>query len=507
MLAVKGHEMQSIDLTATTKFGIPGIVLMENAARSFVDEVLKDPEIWRFTTIIFCGTGNNGGDGFAIARHLHGKKIKVQVVIVGEVEKIKGDAFTNYHILTNLQVPILQIKTEMDLDLVLSKMDSNTIIIDALLGTGCQKNIDGLFAKTILALNLLGVKIFSVDMPSGVHPDHGEIMGVAIKAFKTITFCLPKIGLFLYPGALMTGDVVVVNIGIPEEVWSSQEFKYEIIEDSFKKLIPARNVVSHKGTYGKVLIIAGSSNMMGAAQLAARAAYKTGCGLVKVFTEKGHEASLFQTVPEAIIETYTKECSTFEEELIKLEKSLAWADAVLIGPGMSDDDFTYRLLEKTLQNQELKVIIDADGLNALSKNLLLLTDRKEKVIITPHIGEMSRLTGYSTEDILKHTVEFSMAFSQKYQVITVLKGARTIVVDDDLVFINIFGNNGMATAGSGDTLSGMMVSLLAQNQKNLQSATVGVYLHSKAGDFASERLGQHSLMASDIIDSISHVMR
>lgn len=507
MIVVKGFEMKKIDQDAIEKFGIPSIVLMENAARAFMEELLKDEEVVSSFITIFCGLGNNGGDGFAVARLLHQKNIKVHVVFLGDFHRIKGDALINFNILPHLDVPITYLTTEEAISTFFKSLNKTTIILDALLGTGCTKNVEGLFAKTIHEINLLKTKVYSVDIPSGVHPDHGGIMGIAIKATKTITFCLPKLGLFLYPGAFMTGDVVVVDIGIPEKVWKEEAFTYEVMDDTYRNLLPKRTVLSHKGTYGKALIIAGSKHMMGAAILAATAAYKAGCGLVKIMTEEGSEGAIFTALPEAIVETYQREEDRFDETLSKVANAVQWSDAVLVGPGMTDDTFTLKILEKVLLDEDAKIILDADALNALSRNLSLLENRREKIIITPHIGEMSRLTGYLSEDILGSTLEFAQAFSQKYGVITVLKSARTIIADGEQIFINIFGNSGMATAGSGDVLAGIIAGLLAQSRKSLQSATLGVFVHSKAGDCAKDSLGEYSLMARDITDSISVVMR
>ncbi|PKM51840.1 MAG: bifunctional ADP-dependent NAD(P)H-hydrate dehydratase/NAD(P)H-hydrate epimerase [Firmicutes bacterium HGW-Firmicutes-7] len=506
MIAVTGKEMKEIDRFTIEEIGLYGIVLMENAANEFVKELNKELDVDNSFVVIFCGLGNNGGDGFAIARLLKLRNIDVQVVLVGPLESLKGDAKGNYNILLQLDVPIKRIRCEEDLNQLLGNIPKHAVFVDAIFGFGCNKNIVGLYERTISFMNECPNKIFSVDIPSGVNADNGCIMGIAISAYKTITFCLPKVGLFLYPGATYTGDVVVVDIGIPDKAWRNKHFKHEIIEDSFKQLLPTRRVISHKGTYGKVLIIAGSHNMIGAAILSARSAYRTGCGIVKIITERGHEDALFAAVPEAIVEGYSRD-ENFNEAIPKINEAIIWADAILIGPGMTEDAFTKRLLELVLINEDKKLIIDADGLNVLAKNMAMFNRRNENTIITPHIGEMARLTAHGVNEIMENTVEFSVAFSQKYNTVTVLKSARTIVADDHRVIINSLGNNGMATAGAGDVLAGIIVGLLAQEGKVLKAAALGVYIHSKAGDYAKEQVGEHSLIASNIIDAISTVMR
>ncbi|PKM93662.1 MAG: bifunctional ADP-dependent NAD(P)H-hydrate dehydratase/NAD(P)H-hydrate epimerase [Firmicutes bacterium HGW-Firmicutes-1] len=506
MVAVTGQEMKEIDRFTIEEIGICSIVLMENAANAFMNELMKEPNIKNSYVVVFCGLGNNGGDGFAIARLLKLKNIDVQVVILGSPDEIKGDAKVNYNVLLQLDIPIRLILSELDLKHLIESVPKHAVFVDAIFGFGCNKNIDGLYALTILAINGLENKTFSVDLPSGVNANNGKIMGVAIEAYKTITFCLPKVGLLLYPGAAYTGDVVVVDIGVPEKAWMDKPYQHEIIESSFSQLLPKRRVISHKGTYGKALIIAGSKSMMGAAILCARSAYQVGCGIVKIIAEKGHEDALFASIPEAIVEGYHRN-ENFNEDLERMNEAIKWADAILIGPGMTEDEYTKKLLEMVLKNEDKKIIIDADGLNVLSKNMDLLNQWNHNIIITPHIGEMARLTAHNTNEIIGNTVEFSLAFSRENKIITVLKSERTIIAHEDGVFINSLGNNGMATAGSGDVLAGIIVGLLAQDEKALKAATLGVYIHSKAGDIAKEQYGEHSLMASNIIDAISTVMR
>lgn len=505
MIAVRSHEMKNIDKYAIEQLGIPGIVLMENAAKSFVEAIIKDERIFHDSITIVCGTGNNGGDGFAIARMLKQRNITVNVVVIGKIDHIKGDAAINYDLLKQLDIKVVNLTNESEKE-QLNILDTS-IIIDAIFGTGCLRPLEGIYEKVVRHINHNNAKVYSVDVPTGVNSDNGKIMNVAINAHKTITFCLPKVGLFLYPGALLTGEVLVTDIGIPEKVILNNQYDYEIIDEGYKSLIPKRKIVSHKGTYGKVLIIAGSKNMMGAAMLAAYAAYRTGCGLVKVLTEKGNEHVLYNYIPEAIIETYVREEDAFLQCLDAVNEAVEWADAILIGPGMGNDMYTSRLIELILKWEDKNIVIDADGLNALEHQLHLLEKRERKLIVTPHIGEMARLTGSLPKEILDNTTGVANTFSKKYNIITVLKSSRTIISNSNKIFVNIFGNAGMATAGSGDVLGGIIVSLLAQGNSLTLSSVLGVYIHSKAGDIAKESLGEHSLMARDIIEALPCVMK
>lgn len=504
MIAISTQEMKAIDQYAINEIGIPSIVLMENAAEAFVGELLKEPDINDASVVIFCGLGNNGGDGFAIARKLMQKKINVDVVIIGNQNKIKGDARANLNILNHIDLKPYSITTDEELKNLFGNLPENTVFIDAIFGIGCEKDIEGIYFSVIEKINYSGIKTYAVDMPSGINAQNGRIMGIALKAYKTITFCLPKIGLFLYPGASFTGDVVVVDIGIPDMAWINKTYTYEIIDATYKNLLPIRQSFSHKGTFGKVLIVAGSKNMMGAAFLSAKAAYRSGCGIVKILTEAGNESALFSALPEAIVETYHRDHNFNEQQIIN---AIEWSDAILIGPGMTDDFYTEKILSIVLTHNNKKTVIDADGLNVLSRHFKLLSNNHSNIIVTPHIGEMSRLTGYSKEAILDNSVEFCLAFSQKHEIITVLKSARTVIAAEDQIFINTLGNSGMATAGSGDVLSGIIVSLLAQTGKILKSAVLGVYIHSQAGDHIKEQIGEAALMANDLIEGISTVMR
>lgn len=505
MYVVSSRQMKTLDNNTINNIGVSGIILMENAAKAVVTEILKDEEIDNKKVLILCGTGNNGGDGLAVGRILKHLKIDCDIVVIGESSSFKGDARVNYNILKNLNESINEITDDEKINI---NIENYNIIVDAIFGISCNREVKGVYYDIINLINISNKYIYSVDIPSGINADNGQVMGIAVKANKTITFCLPKIGTILYPGALYTGDIIVADIGIPEIVISENKYMLETLDSDMMNYLPVRKSHSHKGTFGKLLIIAGSKDMAGAAIMAALSAYKTGCGLVKVITEDNNTSPIISKVPECIVQTYKKDIKTFDNELIKIREAINEYDVIAVGPGMGYDKYTKEIVELCLSFHNKKMVIDADGLNSIINDLDKLANCNSDIIITPHIGEMSRLTGYENKLILENTVEFSQAFSKRHNVITVLKSARTVISTmDGKTYINIIGNSGMATGGSGDVLTGIISSLLAQSSDYILASTLGVYIHSKAGDLACYNKGEYSLLATDIIEEISNVIR
>jgi NAD(P)H-hydrate epimerase len=509
MKVVTSVQMREIDRYTIEELGIPGIVLMENAAMSIVSETI---DIVKNSTkvVVCCGIGNNGGDGFAIARILKCNNINVSIVLIGDNTKIKGDAKINYEIANNLNIEIFEYNKIVD-NKKLSDIISNcNVIYDAIFGTGIRRDIEGIYYDAINIINKSHAYKIAVDTPSGVDVDNGHIKKIGVYANKTITFCLPKAGLLLFPGAEYVGELVVADIGIPFVSLDRINTNISIMDDfSYRYHMPVRKEMSHKGSYGKILIIAGTHNMIGAAIMSTLAAYRCGAGLVKTFTDKNASTVISSCVPEAIVESYSRENDMLlQEDRKKLIDMIKWADTVAIGPGLSNDSITRELLEIVITNCEKTVVIDADGINALAKDLDILNNKKSQIIITPHIGEMARLTNYNISTISNNTLTVAKEFSKEYDVICVLKSARTIVATpNEEIMINVYGNAGMATAGSGDVLTGIIVSLLGQRVELLNAAKLGVYIHSKAGDKAKNKLGEYSLIANDIIEHIPYVMK
>lgn len=489
---LNSREMKECDKNTSEYFKMPSIVLMERAAVSFVTE-LKERKTEFKKALIVCGTGNNGGDGLAIARLLALEGALVTAVLIGNGDKATKENRMQQEILAAYRIPILSEIPEKEY----------TIVIDAVFGVGLARDIEGRYAKMIACMNeCTGIKV-AVDIASGVSADNGRILGEAFRADITITFAFAKAGMLLYPGREYSGEVVVTEIGIDEHGFLGREPKIRAFEKSdLGRLMPKRIAYSNKGTYGKLLVIAGSVNMAGAAILAAKAAYAAGCGLVKILTPKENRIILQTAVPEAVLSTYDKE----KIEDIDIWEMIRWADAVVAGPGLSKGEAARFLVDTVLQEQKKPVLLDADALNLIAeieKHKRMLGENK---IITPHLGEMARLTEKNVMEISADILGYASDFAKKYQTICVLKDACTATaLPDGSVYLNTSGNAGMATAGSGDVLSGIIGALLAFGMEPAGAAPAGVYLHGMAGDDAAERIGKTGMTAMDLIDGIRHV--
>ncbi|MCF8018381.1 MAG: NAD(P)H-hydrate dehydratase [Vallitaleaceae bacterium] len=500
MIIAKSNQMVMMDQKAIKAYAIPGVVLMEHAAMAVCEMVPKGSQ----SILVVCGVGNNGGDGFAIARNLIQRGEKVTVLGVGNPLQLKNDAKIMYDCFAHIETGLFwyEVCSEKKLDQLFHNCD---VIVDAIFGTGCNRVVSDGYLDVIGRMNQRKAYVISVDIPSGVNSDNGKIMGVCVKANLTVTFTLPKLGNILYPGARASEALKVVDIGIPQKVLEGFVFEYETIDQDTLKRLPARRTDGHKFTYGRILIIAGSEDMSGAAYMSALAAYRTGTGLVEILTHESCRISLQCALPEAIVRTYQDANKSLENvfETLNLDNY----DAILIGPGLGQSDVAKRLLELTLAQPSVPIVIDADALNLLSENMDIILASSAPIIMTPHVGEMSRLTQFPSEAILENTIEFAQAFSKSNQVITVLKSHRTVVCNSEgFTCINICGNDGMATAGSGDVLAGVIASLVGQGLEPYKSSVFGVAIHSLAGDLASEIIGRHGLMAKDIIEAIPKIM-
>lgn len=501
---VTGKEMKLLDQNTSGYFKVPELVLMEQAAMHFVwrlCDVLKETIAKGNTKgIVFCGLGNNGADGLAIARLLNEKGISTEVCKVNDLLKEKGVTSASYQVQENIyhaydypiQNNIEQI-LETDYDFV----------IDAVFGIGLSRNLNEEYIHIVDTLNQTkGMKI-AVDMTSGVNSDNGQIMGMAVKCDHTITFSFGKIGQFLWPGCEYAGKTHVVDIGITKASWLDKKPSMAHLEKKDLTLLPKRPAHSYKGSFGKLLVIAGSVNMAGAAVFAAKAAYRCGVGLVKVFTPVENRTIIQETVPEALLSTYGS--SLKKEQLIE---DINWADAIVIGPGLGQSAIAKELVDIVRASASVPVVWDADGLNILANNTESLLLPHTEYIMTPHLGEFSRLTNQSVAWIQNHFVDSAIDFARTYDVICVLKDFRTITANPyGLSYLNLSGNNGMATGGSGDVLAGIIGALLAQGQKGMEAAAFGVFIHGLAGDYAREKMGTHSIIASDIIDALKDVWK
>lgn len=494
---LNGQEMKQCDEN-TMKMGMLSAVLMERAALSVVKEIMEryPDDDTRILTV--CGAGNNGGDGIAVGRLLALQGYEVGICFAGNPEKMTTETARQMKIAKNYNVPVLTPEEAFQ--------ENWDVIVDALFGIGLSREITGKYADIIKELNVYyeGAGKIAVDIASGISATTGEVLGTAFQADVTVTFGFEKRGQLLYPGAEYTGALKVEDIGFTTESLFDIIPGLHVLEKEDLDMLPKRTAHSNKGSYGKLLLIAGSEGMAGAAVFAAKAAYRMGCGLVRVATVESNRAILQQLVPEAVLAVYND-----TTDVVKfVETQLAWADAVAVGSGIGQSALSEKMVKTVIEQNTKPCLFDADALNLISKNPEWLQFLKNGAVFTPHLGEMSRLIGTSIAEISKDLVVAALQYAQKNHVVMVLKDARTVTATEKRgCFLNLSGNDGMATAGSGDVLSGVIGALLAQGMLPEDAAPMGVYLHGLAGDAAAKKLGRHSMMASDIVDGITDLLK
>lgn len=512
MRVVTAEQIKKLDENAIKGLGIPGIVLMENAALSVVDEITRDlGGVHNRNIVVFAGKGNNGGDAFAAARHLHIMGANVLVIIAGKSTDISGDALVNLNILRNMKVKMVEVTDKADIDMTASGLYISDAIIDGIFGTGLERNVEGLTFDIIETINKSGRYVVSIDVPSGLDGSTGRIMGTCVRASKTVTFTFPKLGMVVAPGVFFCGNVVVRDIGIPPAAGLFEGPVIHLIEKSMvsgaaDKRMPDTN----KGDYGKVLVIAGSQGMTGAAALCASAAMRTGAGLVYPAVPKSLLAILEQKVTGPVFVPFEdRDKGTICKKGIGpvLEK-MAEVDAAAVGPGLSTEKEAAEAVREILLECRVPVVIDADALNIISEDLHILKKVNTAAVVTPHPGEMAKLMGTSVREVQHNRIDMAREFSKRWEVITVLKGYRTVISDPEgNVYVNPTGNAGMATAGSGDVLTGMIAALLGRGYKPVDAAVSGVYLHGLAGDLAAAEKGEHGMIAGDVVEKIPDAIK
>lgn len=490
---VTKNEMQSIDAYTIDTIGIPAAVLMERAALVLVKHIIRLNTTNGRILFVVEG-GNNGGDGLAAARILIGRGYLVDIMYIGEITRPSEQFQLQRNILKQMGIRLRKTMPNKDY----------SIIVDGIFGVGLSRRIDGVQRKIIENLNHLnGIKV-AIDIPSGIDATTGAILGVAFHADYTVTFGLKKLGMFFSDGIDYCGKVICENIGFPEN--AIQQIKPQIYayEQSDMYKLPKRYNNSNKGTYGKVAVIAGSKNMSGAAFLCGKAAYSTGAGLVKIYTHESNRTILQSQLPEAVMMTY----EDYEGALSCIEDALKWATVIVVGPGLGVDTTSERMLYELLMNAEVPLVVDADALNILSGNIELLEMTSASVIMTPHMKEMSRLIQKNVPEIVENRFLIAKQFAKKMGVTLVLKDAKSIVTNGgEQTYMNLGGNNGMSTGGSGDVLSGIIAGMVAGGLPLAEAAKMGTYVHCLAGDRAAEKKGKYAMLASDIIACLSEVMQ
>jgi ADP-dependent NAD(P)H-hydrate dehydratase / NAD(P)H-hydrate epimerase len=512
MNIVTGTQMQALDRRTITEAQVPSLVLMERAGTG-VSAFLQD----RFsplrgkTVTILCGKGNNGGDGFVVARLLRQHHVKVTVLLLAPAGDLSRDAAIMYRrwIRVAGKSSSRPFRSSEQAGAMLASSD---IIVDALLGTGLSTEVTGIYRDAIRLMNGAGRPVIAVDMPSGIHADNGALLGEAVHATATITFGLPKLGLYLGAGIDHAGTIHVIDIGIPPAYVEAVNSRTLVVtRELVAKAIPTRQASAHKGTFGHAGIIAGSVGKTGAAALAARAALRIGAGLVTVGTPSSVndvlEAKLLEAMTVPLPETKARTLA--RSGLDRVLAFMRARTALAIGPGLSTHPETVELVQSLMKHVDRPSVLDADALNALASRASLLTECKIPPILTPHPGEMARLEVDATsQSVNADRLGTARRFARERGVFIVLKGARTVIArPDGLLAICPTGNPGMATAGTGDVLTGMIVGLLAQAVPAWEAACAATYLHGLAGDLAARQLGQAGMLAGDLIDHIPYALQ
>ncbi|MCI8483991.1 MAG: NAD(P)H-hydrate dehydratase [Lachnospiraceae bacterium] len=493
-ILLDSRQMKQCDKNTIDYFGVPSLVLMERAALGVAEEIERYFPEHKEKVLCVCGQGNNGGDGLAIGRILWQRGYHVTIVMIPGKGRLSEETRTQAEILKRYGIEIWNDIPEGFFD----------VTVDALFGIGLTRELEGIYREVIEAMNQMpGMKI-AVDLPSGIQADTGQVMGIGFRADLTVTFAFSKRGLLLYPGAEYAGRVLLKDIGIDEHSFLEENPQVYYMEPWDLKMVPFRRPYSNKGSYGKVLTVAGRKNMAGAAFLSGKASYVTGAGLVRLLTEEENRVILQQLLPEAVLTTYEEKESLSEF----LPEALNQADVIVAGPGLGMGERAELLIETILKQAEVPVILDADGLNVVAEHLEWLREAKGPVVVTPHLGEMERLTKKGIFEIQKELLQTAQEFALEYNVICVLKDARTITaLPDGKIYVNVSGNNGMATAGSGDVLTGILAGLAAQGMELCQAAPVGVYLHGAAGDSQRRYKGTYGMTAQDLLTGIGEVLR
>jgi ADP-dependent NAD(P)H-hydrate dehydratase / NAD(P)H-hydrate epimerase len=505
-------EMRELDRLAIETYGMPGVVLMENAGAQVARVLWQEYEdLQRRRVAVMCGRGNNGGDGFVIARYLHNRGVPVHVFIIGEPGDIRGDAGVHLDMLRRTGMAPEVVNTSESAQAVGARLADYDLLIDALLGTGLKAEVSGVFQLIIAAMNAAGRAIVAVDIPSGLSADAGTLLGDHVRADLTVTMALPKRGLLLYPAAEHVGRLVVVDIGFPAAVREHAAVRCHTLEaDAVAAQLQVRAPDTHKGTYGHVLIVAGGPGKTGAGALASMAALRTGAGLASFALphslNNAMEAKLTEVMTIPLPES---EPGVLGGEAAKrLMEWLEGKSALILGPGIGTHPETVRCVHEILRRVRIPVVLDADGLNALATEPASVGDIQAPLVLTPHPGELARLRRTTTAEIQANRLPAAQETAGAYKAVVVLKGAHTIVAEPEgRLYINLSGNPGMATAGSGDVLSGMIGALLGQGYTPSVAAQVAVYTHGLAGDLAAAALGERSLIAGDLIEALPSAFR
>lgn len=509
VLSVK--EMRELDKRTIEELGISGLILMENAGRMTAKKIMEHfgCSIQNGEVIIVAGRGNNGGDGFVVARHLHNMGKRVKILLIPQRKEISGDAEVNLKILEKLGFPIIYADGRIEvIEKNLLENKDIKILVDAIFGTGLDSEVKGIYREVIELINSLNVIRVSVDIPSGLSGDKGTPLGVCVNAHLTVTFGLPKMGLLTYPGREFVGNLEVVDIGFPKEFIEEIEPSGYLLDEEFiRSLIKLRKKNTHKGSFGHMLAICGYIGKTGAACLTAIGGIRAGAGLVTIAVPESIAGFVDARVLESLTFPLKEEDGFIAMDTPTIEKALSEKTAVVIGPGIGVTDNTVEVVSYIVESSKIPVLIDADGINSLAKNLDVLKRKKAPIILTPHPGEMARLISSTPQEVQKNRLEIACDFAKEFGVYVVLKGAGTIISSPEgKVYFNPTGNPGMASGGMGDVLTGLIGGFLAQGYEPWKASSLGIYIHGRAGDMASEKMGKWGFGAEDLADFIPSVI-
>ena len=493
MYIMSKKNCSNIDKQTIDEYNMPGIILMENAA----EQIFRNIRTLENRYIIFCGNGNNGADGLAIGRKLIFDNKDVLFILLKPRKNPTEEFQVNFNILKSLKVNMMIIDDIDKLDEIQHLIEDFPIVIDSIFGIGLDRKLNDFYFKIIDIINNSNKKIIAVDVPSGLDADSGRPLGSAVKAHITYTVEVIKKGFIEYSALEYLGDLKVIQIGIPENVkQANNENIYALSRESYRNKLIKRKIYGHKGNYGRAVLVAGSIGCLGAARLATESCIRSGAGLTTLITSSEGRKLLSGSLVEGMLATF--------EDNEKVKYLLSKADAVAFGPGIKEDEESMKLLEEIIIDSPSSIIIDAGGINLLSKNKKCLCAVKDKVILTPHPGEMARLIGKDISYVEKNRIECSRAFAKQYKCIVLLKGYNTVITDGKNVFINKTGNSKMASGGMGDTLTGIITALVAQGYSNMDATLLGAYIHGLAAEYSAR--DRYSIIARDLIESIPFVM-
>jgi ADP-dependent NAD(P)H-hydrate dehydratase / NAD(P)H-hydrate epimerase len=510
---VTAGQMQDLDRRTIQECGIPSIVLMENAGRGAAELLVRYfPEVRAGWVAVLAGSGNNGGDGFVIARHLKNWGVYTKVYLFSSLDDVKGDAGTNLQIWLAMGGELVEVIYKGDFARIKKEFSGASLIVDAIFGTGLNSEVQGFLKDTISFINSLPQPVMAVDIPSGLDATGGKILGDAIRADLTTTFGLAKIGQVIEPGASYVGRLEVIDIGIPRHLIEEADIKTHLIDLDELDLafLDPRPAQAHKGDYGHLFVLAGSPGKTGAAAMVCQGALRTGAGLVTLGIPASLNPILEAKLTEAMTEPLpdTGNGYLFADALGRIHELLEGKTALALGPGISTLPQVQETLAELIPSVAVPLVVDADGISAIAQRPEILKQCKGSVVLTPHPGEMARLAGITVQQVQDDRIGVAKACATSYNCIVVLKGNKTVIASpEEEVYINPTGNPGMASGGTGDVLTGMIGGLVAQGLPPLKAAQWGVFLHGLAGDMAAKELGEIPLIASDIIDYLPDALR